>query len=144
MARTPKDRRSLFGDAVLLAFLAAQFFDGAFTYIGVHHFGLGIEANPIVGWYIAALGIGYALIVTKALAVGCAAVLHLFARHRMIGVLTILYAQAAGRTVVVDPARCKQCGFVFGDDRLAKPSKCPECKGTRLYEAQISIQPPRA
>ncbi len=53
-------------------------------------------------------------------------------------------AQAAGRTVVVDPARCKQCGFVFGDDRLAKPSKCPECKGTRLYEAQISIQPPRA
>ena len=49
-------------------------------------------------------------------------------------------AQAAGHTVVVEPARCKQCGFVFGDDRLAKPSKCPECKGTRLFEAQIRIE----
>ena len=46
-------RRSLFGDGVLLVFLVAQLCDGAFTYVGVHHFGLGIEANPIVGWYIA-------------------------------------------------------------------------------------------
>ena len=97
MAPTPQHHRSLFGDAVLLAFFAAQFFDGAFTYVGVHHFGLGIEANPIVGWYIAALGIGYALIATKALAVGCAAVLHLFARHRLIGALTILYLTMAIR-----------------------------------------------
>jgi predicted Zn-ribbon and HTH transcriptional regulator len=48
-------------------------------------------------------------------------------------------AEAAGHTVVVEPARCKQCGFVFSDDRLAKPSKCPACKGTRLYEPQIRI-----
>jgi len=50
-------------------------------------------------------------------------------------------ARAAGHTIVVEPAKCKQCGFVFGEDRLAKPGKCPECKGTRLFEAQISIQP---
>ena len=49
-------------------------------------------------------------------------------------------AQAAGHTVVVEPARCKQCGFVFGEDRLAKPCKCPQCQGTRLFEAQISIR----
>ena len=49
-------------------------------------------------------------------------------------------AEAAGHTVVVEPARCKQCGFVFGEDRLMKPGKCPACKGTRLYEAQISIR----
>jgi predicted Zn-ribbon and HTH transcriptional regulator len=49
-------------------------------------------------------------------------------------------ARAAGHTIVIEPAKCKQCGFVFGEDRLAKPGKCPECKGTRLYEAQISIQ----
>jgi len=29
---------------------------------------------------------------------------------------------------------------VFATDRLAKPGKCPDCKGTRLYEAQISIE----
>src|SRR5262250_1060284 len=78
VAPPPPLKRSLFGDIVLLAFLAAQFCDGAFTYLGVHHFGLDIEANPIVGWYIAALGIGYALIATKAVAVACAAVLHMF------------------------------------------------------------------
>jgi len=50
-------------------------------------------------------------------------------------------ARAAGQTIVIEPAKCKQCGFVFGEDRLAKPSKCPQCKGTRLFEAQISIQP---
>jgi predicted Zn-ribbon and HTH transcriptional regulator len=49
-------------------------------------------------------------------------------------------AVAAGHTVIVEPARCKQCGFVFGEDRLAKPSKCPECKGTRLFEAQMRIE----
>ena len=49
-------------------------------------------------------------------------------------------AQAAGHTVVVEPARCKQCGFVFGEDRLAKPGKCPECKGSRIFEAQIRIE----
>lgn len=48
--------------------------------------------------------------------------------------------RAAGHTIVIEPARCKQCGFLFGEDRLAKPSKCPACKGTRLFEAQISIQ----
>jgi uncharacterized membrane protein len=87
--------RSLFGDAVLLAFLGAQFFDGAFTYVGVHMFGLHIEANPIVGWYIAAMGIGTALIATKTVAVACGAVLHLSARHRAIGLLTILYLAMA-------------------------------------------------
>jgi predicted Zn-ribbon and HTH transcriptional regulator len=49
-------------------------------------------------------------------------------------------AEAAGHTIVIEPARCKQCGFVFGADRLAKPGKCPECKGSRLFEAQIRIE----
>jgi hypothetical protein len=95
MPQSPRPRRSLFGDAVLLAFIGAQFCDGAFTYIGVHAFGLGIEANPIVGWYIAALGVGSALVASKGLAVACAAVLHFFARHRSVGVLTILYLALA-------------------------------------------------
>jgi len=97
MAAASPQGRSWFGDTVLLAFLVAQFFDGALTYFGVHYYGLGIEANPIVGWYIAVLGIGYALFATKALAVACAALLHLFSRHRVIGVLTILYLMAAIR-----------------------------------------------
>lgn len=48
-------------------------------------------------------------------------------------------ARAAGHRVLVEPARCRQCGFLFGEDKLAKPGKCPACRGTRLYEAQVRI-----
>ena len=50
-------------------------------------------------------------------------------------------ARAAGHRVVVEPARCKQCGFLFDEDKLSKPGKCPSCRGTRIFEAQIRIEP---
>ncbi|HEU4692943.1 MAG TPA: hypothetical protein VFS23_31490 [Vicinamibacterales bacterium] len=50
-------------------------------------------------------------------------------------------ARAAGDDVRIEPARCKQCGFVFDSDRLTKPGKCPECRGTRIYEPLVSILP---
>ena len=46
-------------------------------------------------------------------------------------------AQAAGSRIEVLPARCKSCGFMFGPDKLTKPSRCPSCKGTRLFEPMI-------
>lgn len=49
-------------------------------------------------------------------------------------------ARAAGHRVIVQPARCRACDFTFGEDKLSKPGKCPACRGTRLYEAQISIE----
>jgi predicted Zn-ribbon and HTH transcriptional regulator len=49
-------------------------------------------------------------------------------------------ARAAGHRVIVEPARCKSCGFIFDQDRLSKPGKCPECRGTRLYEPLIRIE----
>lgn len=50
-------------------------------------------------------------------------------------------ARAAGRSIEVIPARCKDCGFVFGTERLLKPGRCPECKGSRLFEPKIRIAP---
>src|SRR5688500_2916407 len=49
-------------------------------------------------------------------------------------------ARASGRRVVIEPARCRACGFTFGEDKLAKPSRCPSCRGERLYEAQVRIE----
>ena len=49
-------------------------------------------------------------------------------------------ARAAGHAVVVLPARCKTCGFVFDEEKLTKPGKCPACRGTRLFEPQIRVQ----
>jgi predicted Zn-ribbon and HTH transcriptional regulator len=48
-------------------------------------------------------------------------------------------ARAAGHRIVIQPARCRTCGFTFGEDKLSKPGKCPDCRGTWLYEAQIHV-----
>ena len=48
-------------------------------------------------------------------------------------------AVAAGHRVEVIPARCKDCGFLFGEDRLTKPSRCPSCKRSRLFEPLIRL-----
>jgi predicted Zn-ribbon and HTH transcriptional regulator len=50
-------------------------------------------------------------------------------------------ARAAGHSIEVIPARCKSCEFVFSTDKLSKPSRCPACKGTRLFEPMIRIAP---
>ena len=48
-------------------------------------------------------------------------------------------ARAAGHHVAIEPARCRACGFMFGEEKLSKPGKCPVCRGTRIFEAQVSI-----
>ena len=40
---------------------------------------------------------------------------------------------------VVEPARCRACGFEFSRDKLTKPSKCPKCHSTWLMEPKIGI-----
>jgi predicted Zn-ribbon and HTH transcriptional regulator len=49
-------------------------------------------------------------------------------------------ARAAGHAVIVVPARCRSCGFTFGEEKLTKPGKCPECRGTRIFEPQIGVE----
>jgi predicted Zn-ribbon and HTH transcriptional regulator len=48
-------------------------------------------------------------------------------------------ARAQGADIRVIPARCKTCDFVFDEDKLSKPSRCPACKGTRLFEPMLQI-----
>jgi transcriptional regulator len=49
-------------------------------------------------------------------------------------------ARSGGDDVIVEPARCRTCGFTFGEDRLVKPGKCPECRGSRIVEAMIAVR----
>lgn len=49
-------------------------------------------------------------------------------------------ARAAGHSVIVEPARCKSCGFVFSEEKLSKPGKCPECRSTWVFEPLLSIK----
>ena len=49
-------------------------------------------------------------------------------------------ARAQGHRVVIVPARCRACGFAFGEDKLSKPGKCPACRASRIFEAQIQVE----
>ena len=49
-------------------------------------------------------------------------------------------ARAAGRKVIVQPARCKSCGFIFDEEKLSKPGKCSQCRSTWVFEPLLSIE----
>ena len=47
----------------------------------------------------------------------------------------------SGRHLVVTPAECKKCGFVFAKrDKLKRPGKCPVCNGESIHEPLYSIE----
>ena len=84
-------RRLSHAEILWLAFVTVQALDGAMSYVGVSLHGPGIEANPLVGWYLAAFGPAVGFTAAKLFAVTCGAVLYITARHRWVAVLTILY-----------------------------------------------------
>jgi len=45
-----------------------------------------------------------------------------------------------GRRLIVQPAECAKCGFVFGKrERLTRPSRCPVCKSESLHAPLFSL-----
>jgi hypothetical protein len=76
-------------------FALSQISDGVMTYEGIRTFGAGIEANPLVGWYVASFGAGPAIVGAKAFALICGAALHISASYRTIAVLTLIYVTCA-------------------------------------------------
>jgi predicted Zn-ribbon and HTH transcriptional regulator len=40
---------------------------------------------------------------------------------------------------VIEPAHCRACGFEFSEEKLNKPSKCPECHSTWVLEPRIGL-----
>ncbi len=45
--------------------------------------------------------------------------------------------------VMITPASCKRCGFVFHKDKLHKPGRCPSCKNTWISEPLVGIEEKR-
>lgn len=85
----------LFGDLAMLAFITVQCLDGALTYLGLHHWGSGIEANPLVATAISLAGAGAGLMVAKGFAVGLGMLLHLRRVHLVVAMLSLLYTAVA-------------------------------------------------
>jgi uncharacterized protein DUF5658 len=89
------DTPGWFGDLVVLGFLLVQCLDGAFTYLGVSIWGLGIEANPLISSVVNAAGLGAGLAGAKLVAIGFGIALHLSQAHYIIALLTALYVAIA-------------------------------------------------
>jgi len=44
------------------------------------------------------------------------------------------------KKILIEPASCKQCGFIFTKrDRLTPPSRCPRCKGEYIENPRFLI-----
>jgi len=41
---------------------------------------------------------------------------------------------------VIEPARCRACGFEFSESKLNKLFKCPKCRSTWVLEPKIGIK----
>jgi hypothetical protein len=79
----------------LLLFLAAQGFDGLFTYAAVSAYGLHAEGNFVIATGMAIVGPAAALCGAKTVAVACGVFLYLRGMHRTLSLLTIVYGVAA-------------------------------------------------
>jgi predicted Zn-ribbon and HTH transcriptional regulator len=42
----------------------------------------------------------------------------------------------------VYPATCRKCDFLFSSEKLTKPGKCPQCKGTWIEEPLVEVVSP--
>ena len=95
LGRTWETPRCWFGDMAVLSFLVVQCLDGAFTYLGVSFWGLGIEANPLIASTVHAIGLGAGLTAAKLIAVSFGVLLHLRRAHTIVAFLTVLYVAVA-------------------------------------------------
>lgn len=49
--------------------------------------------------------------------------------------------ERSGRPLVVTPAECTQCGFMFKKrGRLTKPGRCPVCRGESIREPLFEVR----
>jgi len=81
--------------AIWIAFVLVQALDGVMTLVGMHTFGLRIEANPLIAWYAHALGPAIAVAAAKLFAIGCGVALYLTARYGTIAALVGIYMLCA-------------------------------------------------
>lgn len=79
------------GLAALAALLAVQACDGVLTYLGIAAFGPEVERNPVVFWYVAKLGPGYALVAIKSVGWLCAVLLYWRSMYWVMAALTLFY-----------------------------------------------------
>jgi hypothetical protein len=95
MGRRLVTGHSAFGDLAVLVFVVVQCLDGVFTYLGLHIWGISIEANPLVSSAVSFAGVGPGLAAAKLVAVGLGVLLHVRRVHFVVAALSAFYIAVA-------------------------------------------------
>lgn len=80
---------------VLLLFIAAQVWDGIFTWVAVDVHGLTAEGNAILSTWMALAGPAPTLVAAKSIAMAGGVLLYVRGIHGILAGLTVIYAFAA-------------------------------------------------
>ena len=80
---------------ILAMFIVTQAYDGLFTYVAVHAYGVVAEGNLLLATWIHLIGAGPAIIGAKLLACACGVLLYALGVRRALLGLTVFYAAAA-------------------------------------------------
>lgn len=80
---------------VILLFLTAQAWDGVFTYVAVHAYGISAEGNALIQTWMYLVGPTTALVGAKLLASLCGVLLYVRGVHHALAGLTVLYMVTA-------------------------------------------------
>jgi hypothetical protein len=80
---------------VLLLFLAAQFWDGVFTWVAVDSEGVRAEGNVILATWMVLAGPTPTLLAAKLVAAAGGVLLYAYGVHGVLAGLTLLYAVGA-------------------------------------------------
>jgi hypothetical protein len=84
-----------FSRLILVLFLAAQAFDGVFTYVAVNAVGTHAESNALLASWMTMIGPGPALFLAKGIAVAAGTFVYRRGLHGLLAGLTAIYAAAA-------------------------------------------------
>ena len=84
-------RHSCFAKIVVVAYVIVQLLDGVYTYIGVSRLGISVELNPLVGWAMTILGVGFGLVVVKFVTTGFGALIYYHGYHNLLALITAFY-----------------------------------------------------
>jgi hypothetical protein len=76
-------------------FLVTQAYDGLFTYVAVHAYGVVAEGNVLLATWIDLVGAGPAIVGAKLLACACGILLYCLGVRRTLLGLTLFYAAVA-------------------------------------------------
>ena len=79
----------------MLLFLTAQIWDGIFTYVAVHAYGIPAEGNALIQTWMYLVGPTPALVGAKLLACLCGMLLYVRGVHHALAALTLLYMVTA-------------------------------------------------